>query len=51
MKRIAVIPGDGIGVEVTREAVRVLKIIRDCFGAPLELVYFDWGQRNTYVRM
>ena len=24
MKRIAVIPGDGIGVEVTREALRVL---------------------------
>jgi len=39
-KRVAVIPGDGIGVEVTREAVKVLQA-----AAPgrLELTEFDWG--------
>src|SRR5215203_3575946 len=39
MKRIAVIPGDGIGPEVVREAVRILKHLH----AELEFVDFDWG--------
>ncbi len=39
MKKIAVIPGDGIGVEVTAEAVRVLQAT----GVKLEPVHFDWG--------
>ena len=38
-KRIAVIPGDGIGKEVIPQAVSVLTAT----GAPLELSYFDWG--------
>jgi 3-isopropylmalate dehydrogenase len=38
-KRIAVIPGDGIGPEVTAEAVKVLTATR----ALLELTYFDWS--------
>jgi len=38
-KRIAVIPGDGIGKEVIPEAVKVL----DATGAPLEMTHFDWG--------
>ena len=41
--RIAVVPGDGIGVEVTREAVRVLEAVRPRLQTPLELVPFDWG--------
>jgi Isocitrate/isopropylmalate dehydrogenase len=49
MKRIAIIPGDGIGVEVTREAVRVLETVGDCFGVTLELVHFDWGAEK-YLR-
>jgi 3-isopropylmalate dehydrogenase len=49
MKRIAIIPGDGIGVEVTREAVRVLEKVRDRFGVTLELVHFDWGAEK-YLR-
>src|SRR5262245_49744457 len=49
MKRIAIIPGDGIGIEVTREAVRVLETVRDRFGVPLELVSFDWGAEK-YLR-
>ena len=38
-KRIAVIPGDGIGKEVTVEAVKVM----GATGAPLELTHFDWS--------
>src|SRR5262245_46606622 len=49
MKRIAIIPGDGIGVEVTREAAKVLEKVVDCFGVMLELVYFDWGAEK-YLR-
>jgi 3-isopropylmalate dehydrogenase len=43
MPRIAVIPGDGIGLEVTREAVRVLEAVEARFGTGLELVHFDLG--------
>src|SRR5437867_2167125 len=43
MKRIAVIPGDGIGIDVTRESMRVLRRVNEVFGAGLEFVEFDWG--------
>ena len=43
MKRIAVIPGDGIGPEVVREAVRVLQHLQDTRDLQLKLVNFDWG--------
>jgi 3-isopropylmalate dehydrogenase len=39
VKRIAIIPGDGIGKEVIPQAATVLK----ASGAPLQLSYFDWG--------
>ena len=42
-KRIAVIPGDGIGPEVISEAVRVLEALRASHGVELDLVHFDWG--------
>ena len=42
-KRIAVIPGDGIGPEVTAEAVRVLETVSATHGVALELRHFDWG--------
>jgi len=42
-ERIAVIPGDGIGIEVTREAVKILETLKRERGLPLELVPFDWG--------
>lgn len=38
-KRIAVIPGDGIGQEVIPQAVRVI----EASGAQVELKHFDWG--------
>lgn len=43
MKRIAVIPGDGIGPEVVREAVRVIRHLQQTRGLEIELVDFDWG--------
>ncbi len=43
MKKIAVLPGDGIGPEVMAEAVRVLESAGRCFGFQLELEYADVG--------
>ena len=42
-KRIAVIPGDGIGPEVIAQAIRVLERTRETHGAHFELINFDWG--------
>ena len=44
-KRIAVIPGDGIGKEVIPQAVNAIKAT----GAALELTDFDWGA-DRYLR-
>jgi 3-isopropylmalate dehydrogenase len=41
--RIAVIPGDGIGREVTPEGVKVLRAVAAAGKRPLEFVEFDWG--------
>ncbi len=38
-KKIAVIPGDGIGKEVIPQAVKVI----EASGAPVELTHLDWG--------
>jgi len=38
-RKIAIIPGDGIGKEVIPQAVKVL----EASGANLETVHFDWG--------
>ncbi|HKF52775.1 MAG TPA: isocitrate/isopropylmalate dehydrogenase family protein [Candidatus Acidoferrales bacterium] len=42
-KRIAVIPGDGIGKEVTPEGVKVLESACAVTGQELSFNYFDWG--------
>src|SRR5579864_9222831 len=47
--RIAVIPGDGIGVEVTPQAVRVLKAVCTPANRAVEFVEFDWGA-DKYLR-
>src|SRR5580692_827734 len=47
--RIAVIPGDGIGAEVTPEAVKVLKAVAAPAKRPLEFVEFDWSA-DKYLR-
>ena len=41
--RIAVIPGDGIGKEVTAEAVKVLRRVATRSGVPLDLVSLPWS--------
>jgi 3-isopropylmalate dehydrogenase len=49
MARIAVIPGDGIGVEVTAQAVKVLRALDDAVGLDLDLVDWDLGAAR-YLR-
>jgi 3-isopropylmalate dehydrogenase len=41
-QRIAVLPGDGIGKDVTAEAVKVLGAAAEAWDLPLELVQLDW---------
>ena len=41
--RIAVIPGDGIGVDVTAEAVKVLRAAADVHGRTLDLELLPYG--------
>jgi 3-isopropylmalate dehydrogenase len=43
LKRVAVIPGDGIGPEVISEAVRTIEAAREVFGFELSTDTFDWG--------
>lgn len=43
MYKIAVMPGDGTGPEVTAEAVKVLKVAAEKFGFKMELTEFDFG--------
>jgi 3-isopropylmalate dehydrogenase len=38
-KKVAVIPGDGIGKEVIPQAIKVI----EASGVPVNLTYFDWG--------
>jgi 3-isopropylmalate dehydrogenase len=47
--RIAVIPGDGIGKEVTPEGVKVLRAVAAAGKRRLEFVEFDWGA-DKYLR-
>ena len=41
--RIAVIPGDGIGKDVTAEAVKVLRAVAQTSGLTLDLVQLPWS--------
>jgi 3-isopropylmalate dehydrogenase len=41
--RIAVVPGDGIGVDVTAEAIKVLDGVCEARGIDLDAVYFPWS--------
>ena len=42
-RRFAILPGDGIGVDVTREAVKVLKAAASKNSIELERESFDYG--------
>ena len=41
--RVAVVPGDGIGVEVVAEALKALTAVADAAGKEIRLTPFDWG--------
>ena len=41
--RIAVIPGDGVGAEISEEAVRILDVAADLHGFEIETESFDWS--------
>ena len=47
--RVAVIPGDGIGVEVTREAVLCFQAAADLHGTAADFVHWDLGA-DRYLR-
>jgi 3-isopropylmalate dehydrogenase len=49
MTRIAVIPGDGIGIEVIAEALKVLRTLAKLTGKIIETVEFDYGAER-YLR-
>jgi 3-isopropylmalate dehydrogenase len=42
-KKIAVVPGDGIGPEVIGAGMRVLEHVNDAHGLGLEFVHFGWN--------
>jgi 3-isopropylmalate dehydrogenase len=48
-KRIAIIPGDGVGKEVIPEAVKILKAAAAKGGRRIALTEFDWGA-DRYLR-
>ncbi|WP_309625167.1 tartrate dehydrogenase [Methylibium sp.] len=48
--RIAVIPGDGIGMEVMPEGLRVLEAAARRFGLALEFQRFDWASAAYWQR-
>ena len=48
-KRIAIIPGDGVGKEVIPEAVKILKAAAAKGGREVALTEFDWGA-DRYLR-
>lgn len=45
-RKIAVIAGDGIGVDVTIETVKALELVNRKAGLDLELVHFPWGAEH-----
>ncbi|MHB1667363.1 tartrate dehydrogenase [Thiomonas sp.] len=48
--RIAVIPGDGIGLEVVPEGLRVLEAAAQRFDLKLDLRHFDFASCDYYLR-
>jgi 3-isopropylmalate dehydrogenase len=48
-ERIAFIPGDGIGIEVTAEAVKALEVLIKSHKLPVDYNIFDWGAEK-YLR-
>lgn len=42
-KRIAIVPGDGIGIDVTAEAIKVIEACSSVTGRKLDMVHYDYG--------
>jgi 3-isopropylmalate dehydrogenase len=49
MQKIAIIAGDGIGIDVTTEALKVLRRVNEKFNLKLDLVEFEYGA-NYYLK-
>ena len=47
--RVAVVPGDGIGIEVIAEATQALTAVAEAAGKTIHLTPFDWGAEH-YLR-
>lgn len=47
--KIAVIPGDGIGKEVSDEAIKILTAVSEKYGFQVRIESFDWGC-NYYLK-
>jgi tartrate dehydrogenase/decarboxylase/D-malate dehydrogenase len=48
--RIAVIPGDGIGVDVMPEALRALDVVGTRFGIGFDFRHIEWASCDYYVK-
>lgn len=48
-RRFAILPGDGIGVDVTREALKVLEAVTDGSAVEIDTQSFDYGAER-YLR-
>jgi len=46
MQKIAIIAGDGIGIDVTIEALKVLRRVNEQFNLQLELIEFPYGAEH-----
>lgn len=46
---IALMPGDGIGLEVMAEAEKVLQFLREQDDLPLKWEVLDWPDRKSVV--
>jgi len=46
MQKIAIIAGDGIGIDVTIEALKVLRCVNEKFNLKLDLVEFPYGAEH-----
>ena len=44
--RIAVVPGDGIGIDVTAEATKALTAVAESAGRAIRLTTFEWGAEH-----
>ena len=49
-KRIAVVPGDGIGPEVIEAGLKVLQAATERTGTPMTWDMKDWGQKSGSKR-